>query len=134
LAGDRLIDPNELEFEYYKSPGPGGQNVNKVSTGVRLRFNIPRSRSLRQDIKDRLLQIAGARITNEDELIIEAHRYRTREQNQQDAVARLEAFVARASRSPKKRHRTQPTHSSVEKRLETKRRRSQTKRTRAGIE
>jgi ribosome-associated protein len=134
LEGNWLIDLNEMEFEYYKSPGPGGQNVNKVSTGVRLRFNIHRSRSLRQDTKDRLTQIAGARITSEGELIIEAHRYRTRERNQQDAVARLEAFLDRAAHPPKKRHRTRPTRTSIEKRLESKRFRSKIKRGRKGEE
>jgi ribosome-associated protein len=134
LEGNWLIDLNEMEFEYYRSPGPGGQNVNKVSTGVRLRFNIHRSRSLRQDTKDRLMQIAGARITSEGELIIEAHRYRTRERNQQDAVARLEAFLDRAAHPPKKRHRTRPTRTSIEKRLESKRFRSKIKRGRKGEE
>jgi len=80
------------------------------------------------------MQIAGARITSEGELIIEAHRYRTRERNQQDAVARLEAFLDRAAHPPKKRHRTRPTRTSIEKRLESKRFRSKIKRGRKGEE
>lgn len=129
-----LVDPRELEFEYYKSPGPGGQNINKVSSAVRLRFNIRNSTSLTQDVKDRLPRFAGNRVTVNGELIIEAHRYRTREENQKDAIERLEALVARSAIPPKRRYRTRPSRSSVEKRIETKRRRSQIKRTRAGGE
>jgi len=129
-----MIDPRELEFEYYKSPGPGGQNVNKVSTAVRLRFDVRISASLADDVKERLIRLAGNRITIDGILIIEAHRYRTREQNQQDAISRLEALLERASRPPKKRRATRPTRTSVEKRLEAKRRRSQVKRGRAGEE
>jgi ribosome-associated protein len=128
------IDPRELEFEYYKSPGPGGQNVNKVSTAVRLRFDVRGSASLVQDVKDRLTRLAGNRVTVDGILIIEAHRHRTREQNQQDAISRLEALLERAARPPKRRRATRPTKTSVEKRLETKRRRSQVKRGRAGEE
>jgi ribosome-associated protein len=128
------IDPRELEFEYYKSPGPGGQNVNKVSTAVRLRFDVRGSASLVQDVKDRLTRLAGNRVTVDGILIIEAHRHRTREQNQQDAISRLEALLERAARPPKRRRATRPTKTSVEKRLETKRRRSQVKRGRAGAE
>jgi ribosome-associated protein len=128
------IDPRELEFEYYKSPGPGGQNVNKVSTAVRLRFGVRGSASLAQDVKDRLTRLAGNRVTVDGILIIEAHRYRTREQNQQDAISRLDALLERAARPPKKRRTTRPTRTSVEKRLETKHRRSQVKRGRAGEE
>ena len=129
-----MIDPRELEFEYYKSPGPGGQNVNKVSTAVRLRFDVRISASLTEDVKERLIRLAGNRITIDGILIIEAHRYRTREQNQQDAISRLEALLERASRPPKKRRATRPTRTSVAKRLEAKRRRSQVKRGRAGGE
>jgi ribosome-associated protein len=128
------IDLRELEFEYYKSPGPGGQNVNKVSTAVRLRFNVRGSASLAQDVKERLTRLAGKRVTADGILIIEAHRYRTREQNQQDAISRIEALLERAARPPKRRRATRPTWTSVEKRLETKRRRSQVKRGRAGEE
>jgi ribosome-associated protein len=128
------IDPRELEFEYYKSPGPGGQNVNKVSTAVRLRFDVRGSASLVQDVKDRLTRLAGNRVTVDGILIIEAHRHRTREQNQQDAISRLEALLERAARPPKRRRATRPTKTSVEKRLETKRRRSQVKRGRTGEE
>jgi ribosome-associated protein len=128
------IDPRELEFEYYKSPGPGGQNVNKVSTAVRLRFDVRGSASLVQDVKDRLTRLAGSRVTVDGILIIEAHRHRTREQNQQDAISRLEALLERAARPPKRRRATRPTKTSVEKRLETKRRRSQVKRGRTGEE
>jgi len=128
------VDPSELEFEYYKSPGPGGQNVNKVSTAVRLRFNVHGSVSLVQDVKERLMRLAGKRVTVDGILIIEAHRFRTREQNQQDAVSRLDVLLARAARPPKRRRATRPTRTSVEKRLEAKRHKSQVKRGRAGEE
>ena len=113
------IIQRELHFEYIRSSGPGGQNVNKVATAVQLRFNI-RDSSLPEIIKARLAKVAAKRISNEGDLIIEAKRFRTQEQNRQDAVKRLIALLRKAFVEPKPRKKTKPTKASKEKRLATK--------------
>ena len=119
-----LIDPRELIFEYSQSSGPGGQNINKVATAVRLRFDIRNSPSITKDVKTRLERLAGRRLSKEGVLIIECHRYRSRKNNQLDAMERFYSLVRRASVPPKPRKVTRPTRSSVEKRLVRKRFRS----------
>ena len=109
----------ELHFEYIRASGPGGQNVNKVATAVQLRFNI-RDSSLPEVIKARLAKVAAKRISNEGELIIEAKRFRTQEQNRQDAMKRFVALLRKASEEPKPRNKTKPTKASREKRLKAK--------------
>jgi ribosome-associated protein len=104
--------------------------VNKVSTAVQLRFDVMRSPSLPDEVKERLIRLGGKRITEEGVLIIEARRFRTQERNRQDARERLADLVRRAARRPKKRRKTRPTAASKERRLESKRRRSELKRTR----
>jgi ribosome-associated protein len=126
-----LPPDNELAFEFSRSSGPGGQNVNKVSTAVRLRFDVGCSRSLPEDVKARLVKIAGKRITRDGVLIIEARRFRTQDSNRQDAIERLRDLLARARRKPKRRKRTRPTAVSKERRLEGKRRRAALKRARS---
>ncbi len=126
------IDPSELTFETYRSSGPGGQNVNKVATAVRLRFDLARS-SLPEAVKERLARLAGSRLTGEGILIIEAQRFRTQERNQQDALERLQALVTRAWIPPKARRPTRPTTASVARRLEGKKRRSQAKQARRQV-
>jgi len=125
------IDERELQFEYIRASGPGGQNVNKVATAVQLRFDIRRS-TLPNEIKKRLLQIAGKRVTSEGILIIEAKRFRTQEQNREDAIRRFMDLVHKASTRPKSRKKTKPTKASQEKRLTAKKQRGTIKKGRQG--
>ena len=125
-----VIDEREITLEYIRASGPGGQNVNKVSSSVQLRFDVANSTSLPDLVRERLLKIAGNRINNEGVLIIEASRYRTQEQNRQDAIDRLLRFIRQAAEKPKTRKKTRPTMQSKQRRLEEKRQRGQIKRLR----
>ena len=125
----QTVSESEVRFEYFRSSGPGGQNVNKVATAVRLRFDIENA-SLPDDVRARLKKLAGSRLTDAGELVIEAQRFRTQERNQQDALARLNALIARAWQPPKPRKRTQPSRSAVESRIQAKKKRSQIKQSR----
>ena len=124
------IDESELEEEFVLSSGPGGQNVNKVSTAVRLRFDALGSASLPAEVKERLVRLAGRRMTADGSLIIEARQYRSQERNRQAALERLVHLIQQAAVPPKPRRKTQPTQASKLRRLEAKRKRSQVKRLR----
>ena len=120
------IDDNELQFTFVRSSGPGGQNVNKVATAAQLRFDINQS-TLPGEVKERLRHIAANKITTEGELIIEAKRFRTQEQNREDALNRLTDLLRRAFEKPKPRRKTKPTAASQQKRLAEKKQRGEIK-------
>ncbi|HEY1223845.1 MAG TPA: alternative ribosome rescue aminoacyl-tRNA hydrolase ArfB [Brevundimonas sp.] len=118
------IPEEELEFRFYRSGGPGGQNVNKVATAVQMRFDAANSPSLNEGTRARLMKLAGSRLTQEGVILINAVRFRTQERNRSDAVARLQAMVDEASVAPVYRVPTRPTRASKERRLEGKAKRS----------
>jgi len=124
---DIAIAESELSLEFIRSSGPGGQNVNKVATAVRLTFDVLRAASLPAEVRERLLLLAGKRAGADGILSIIARRHRTQEANRRDAVERLVDLVRRAAEKPRERHRTKPTAASRRRRLEAKRRRSTTK-------
>jgi ribosome-associated protein len=125
-----VIDDREIEFDFIRSSGPGGQNVNKVSTAVRLRFDVHHAGTLPSEVRNRLIHLAGKRVGDDGFLMILARRGRTQESNRRDAIARLVALVEKACEKPRPRRATRPTVASRERRLETKRRRALTKETR----
>ncbi len=124
------IDEREIQLSFVRSSGPGGQNVNKVATAVQLRFDAANCQALSDDVRERLARVAGTRMTDDGVVIIKARRFRTQEQNREDAVERLVELLRKACEKPKRRIKTKPTRASRRRRLEDKRRRSQTKRRR----
>ena len=120
------IEDRELDERFVRASGPGGQNVNKVSTAVELRFDVGAS-SLPADVKQRLMVLAGSRMIGDGVLLIDSREHRTQAMNREAARARLAALVEHAARRPKKRRPTKPGRAAKEKRLESKRRRSEVK-------
>ena len=118
------IPEDELEFRFFRSGGPGGQNVNKVATALQMRFDVKNSPSLTEPVKARLMKLAGSRLTLDGIIQITAVRFRTQERNRADAIARLEEMVAEASIKPVYRVPTRPTRASKERRLQAKSTRS----------
>ncbi len=118
------IDEREIAESFIRASGPGGQNVNKVSTAVQLRFDAGRSASLPEPVRQRLLRLAGSRLTHAGVIVITAQRFRTQEANRRDALDRLVGLIARAAEPPVPRKPTRPTRASRRRRLESKARRS----------
>ena len=133
IAPHIQIDEDELSERFVRSPGPGGQNVNKVATAVQLTFDVAGSPSLPDRVRRRLMQLAGRRIDKHGVLTIEAHRYRTRERNRLDARERLAELLAVAAQTPKTRIPTRPSRNAKTRRMEAKKQRGRTKQLRRGI-
>ena len=133
INGDLSVSDQELTWSFVRASGPGGQNVNKVSTAAQLRFDLAGSRSLEPAVKARLRSLAGRRVTADGALIIVARNQRTQEGNRREALERLAELVRRALIAPKPRKATRPTRASRERRLEGKSQRRATKRLRARV-
>jgi ribosome-associated protein len=124
ITDDIAIEEREIEESFIRASGPGGQNVNKLSTAVQLRFDVRRSPSLPNDVSTRLQRLAGSRLTKDGVLVITAQRHRTQERNRDDALARLVDLIRLAAVPPKPRRPTRPTAASRARRLQGKKRRA----------
>ncbi|HEX6303548.1 MAG TPA: alternative ribosome rescue aminoacyl-tRNA hydrolase ArfB [Anaerolineales bacterium] len=127
------IEESEIEEDFIRASGPGGQKVNKTSTAVQLRFDVANSQSLPEQVRKRLMKIASNRISTEGILRIESSQYRSQGRNRHDARRRLIQLIRQAAKPPKTRRKTKPTEASKKRRLEQKRRRSEIKRLRRNI-
>ena len=133
IASDLTITDDELQWRFIRASGPGGQKVNKTSSAVQLRFDALHSPSLSDEVRIRLLRLAGQRLSSKGVVTIEARRFRSQERNRQDALDRLHKLIARALERPKLRKATRPSAAAKRRRLDTKRKRGEIKRTRRRI-
>jgi ribosome-associated protein len=131
ISRDIVIDENDFDISFVRASGPGGQNVNKLSTAAQLRYDIARAQ-LAADVHERFVRIAGQRLTKDGVIVIHAQRFRTQERNRQDAIDRLTAMLREASVRPTPRRATKPTFASKQRRLEGKKRRGDIKSMRGG--
>jgi ribosome-associated protein len=127
------IEDSEIEERFVRSSGPGGQNVNKVSSAVQLRFDVERSPSIDDRVRQRLRTLAGSRLTTDGVLVIDARRHRTQAQNREDARERLVELVRQAARQPTRRRPTRPTRAARERRVDAKKQRSERKQSRGRV-
>ncbi len=127
------LEEGELQWKFVHASGPGGQNVNKVATAVQLRFDAARSPALPEDVRQRLIRLAGRRMTREGILIIDARRFRTQGQNRQEALERLTDLIRKAAERPRARRPTRMPAASRKRRLEAKQRRGKLKRLREPV-
>ena len=134
ITPELSIDEAELHYDFIRATGPGGQNVNKVATGVQLRFNVLHSPSLSSEVRRRLQSLAGNRINQEGVLIITARQARSQYQNRRAATEQLIELLRRATHRPKKRHKTAPSKGARRRRMDAKRRRSETKQRRGPVQ
>ncbi|MBN9670635.1 alternative ribosome rescue aminoacyl-tRNA hydrolase ArfB [Roseibium aggregatum] len=130
VTGRLFILKDDITEDFIRASGPGGQNVNKVSTAVQLRFNLAGNETLPQEVKARAEKLAGSRLTLQGEIVLQADRHRTRERNREDALERLLDLLRRASEKPKPRKATRPTLASKRRRLDAKKQRGQVKKLR----
>lgn len=134
ISDELSIPDAEIEFSAIRAPGPGGQNVNKVSSAIHLRFDIAQSAALSDDIKERLLALNDRRISKSGVVVIKSSRFRNQEKNKEDALRRLTELVRKAFEVPKPRKKTRPSRLAREKRLEEKSRRSRLKQLRKPVD
>ncbi len=130
VSNNIVLQDQEIELSFICASGPGGQNVNKVSTAVQLRFDVAHSPSLPEAVRRRTIALCGRRLTDNGVLIIQARRFRTQQKNRIDAIERLVDLIRKALHPPKPRHKTKPTAGSKRRRLESKSQRSDIKRQR----
>ncbi len=133
ITDNIIIDEREIQQQFIRSSGPGGQNVNKVETAVQLRFDVKKSQSLPDDVRRRLIRLAGKRINREGVLVITARRFRQQEKNRSEALRRLVGLIQKAAIKPRKRHKTRVPLASRLQRIVGKRHRSVRKNSRRQV-